>query len=319
MELQQLRTFVAIADAGGVTAAAGRLHLSQPAVSRQIQALEASIGVRLIERDGRRSVLTHAGADLLQRCRSILAEAESLKERGRALQSGETGLLRIGATPPMIEAVLSLFLAGYGHKCPGVEVHITEDGGTALAERLDRGELHLAYVPAGDSRFAGRLLYPIHVAAAMPTGSGREVGPQSSRGLEITSLIGRPLLVLRRGFGSRELFETACRAAGMSPSVLLESGSPGAVLALARAGYGVGILPSGMPAVGAGLTLRPLVHRRQPIGHWTMLAWSARRFLPPYARRFADELARFASQSYPGRSLVGDAPAIARPVAPDVE
>ena len=124
MDLPQLRAFIAIADAGGVTRAAERLNLSQPAVSRQIQTLEAELGLALFTREGRRMRLTSEGEDLLRRSRLILAEANALQERARALQSGETGILRIGTTPPMIEAVLSGFLRGYRTRHPGVDVHI---------------------------------------------------------------------------------------------------------------------------------------------------------------------------------------------------
>src|SRR5437773_1602272 len=103
MDLHQLRTFVAIAEAGGVARAAARLNLSQPAASRQIQVLEAELGVLLFDRIGRRVQLTSAGEDLLQRSRRLVAEAQSLRERARALAAGHTGVIKIGATPPMIE------------------------------------------------------------------------------------------------------------------------------------------------------------------------------------------------------------------------
>ena len=110
MNFGHLRTFVAIADAGGVHRAAARLHLSQPAVSRQIQTLETDLGVPLFDRIGRRVQLTSEGEDLLRRSRRLLAEAESLTERASALKKGETGILRIGATPQVIESILAIFL-----------------------------------------------------------------------------------------------------------------------------------------------------------------------------------------------------------------
>src|SRR5687768_16211322 len=110
MDLHQLRTFVAIAETGGVARAAARLNLSQPAASRQIQVLEADLGVQLFDRVGRRVKLTAAGEDLLRRSLRLLGEADALRERARALQSGQAGIVRIGATPPMVEVVLAGFL-----------------------------------------------------------------------------------------------------------------------------------------------------------------------------------------------------------------
>ncbi|MGE0769898.1 MAG: LysR family transcriptional regulator, partial [Hyphomicrobiaceae bacterium] len=95
--LTQLRTFVAIAEAESFVRARG-LYLSQPAASRQIQALEASLGVLLFDRLGRRIKLTPEGEDLLHRGRRLLQEAESFAERARALKGGQAGTLRVGGS-----------------------------------------------------------------------------------------------------------------------------------------------------------------------------------------------------------------------------
>src|SRR3954464_4940005 len=113
MKLLHLRAFAAIVDAGGLAKAATRLHVSQPALSRQIQALEADLGVSLFDRVGRRVQLTSQGGDLLLRSRRLLAEADSLGERARELKSGEAGILRVAATPQVIENLLAQFLIRY--------------------------------------------------------------------------------------------------------------------------------------------------------------------------------------------------------------
>ena len=86
MNFKHLRSFVTIADAGGFARAANRLNLSQPALSRQIRALEIDLSVRLFDRIGRRVQLTSEGEDLLRRSRRLLAEADSLGERARMLK-----------------------------------------------------------------------------------------------------------------------------------------------------------------------------------------------------------------------------------------
>ncbi len=311
MDLQRLRTFVAVADAGGVAKAAARLNLSQPAASRQVQMLEAELGVPLFDRIGRSVRLTTEGEDLLRRSRRLLAEAEELSERARALRAGNAGTVAIGATPPMIELVLAGFLAGYRRRHPEVDVRVVEDGGAGLVARLERGEVQVAYVPAGDDRFTGRLLYPVHVIAAIPEGHGLH----RRRTIEVTELSGEPLLLLRRGFGSREWFDLACRAADVRPTVLLESSAHNAVIGLAAAGYGIGILPSAVRLPG-GMRAVPVTNSRAPVGRWTMLAWDPRRFLAPYAEAFVDELVRHARRTYPGAALLRRAPALDRPQLP---
>lgn len=310
MDLQQLRTFAAIVDAGGVGHAAERLHLSQPAVSRQLLGLEAELGIALFDRIGARLRLTSHGEDLLRRCRHILAEADMLRERAQALRGGRAGLVRLGATPPMIESILVPFLAGHRRRHPDVDVRIVEDGGAALEQRLERGDVHIGYIPAGSERFTGRLLFPIHVIAVVV----RTSPLARSRTLEITDLASEPLLVLRRGFGSREWFDAACAGVDVRPNLLLESSSHNAVLGLVANGYGIGILPSAVAVPSRECRAIPLVSRGQPIGKWTMLAWDPRRYLPPYAETFVDELAAHARATYQGWGVVRRAPAIARPV-----
>ena len=312
MDLHQLRTFVAIADAGGVAKAASRLNLSQPAASRQIQVLEAELGVPLFDRIGRRLRLTSEGEDLLRRSRRLVADAASLRERARALKAGDAGMITIGATPPMIEVVLSGFLAGYQRRHPGVEIRVVEDGGAGLVARLERGEVHFAYVPAGDDRFSGRLLYPVHVIAVVPASHRLH----RRRSLEIAELANEPLLLLRHGFGSREWFDAACHAASLRPHVLLESSAHNAIIGLAAAGYGIGVLPSAVRLPDSSVRALPLVHRNVPIGRWTMLAWDPQRFLAPYMHVFLDELVAHAQRTYPGRGLLRRAPPLTRPKEP---
>src|ERR1700750_2898386 len=166
MNFRHVRAFVAIADSGGFARAAARLNLSQPALSRQIRALETELRTSLFDRIGRGVKLTSEGEDLLARCRRLLADGEALIERAHVLKAGETGILRCGATPHVIETVLAQFLTRYGRRHPGVEVHLLEDGGVRLNERLERGDVQIVLGAAGEP-FATRLLYPMHALAAL--------------------------------------------------------------------------------------------------------------------------------------------------------
>src|ERR1043165_633865 len=103
MDLRYLRTFVTIAEAGGITRAGARLDVSQPAASRQILALEAELGIKLFDRIGRRLRLTSGGEDLLLQSRRLLIEAELLEARVHTLKGGETGDRRLGATDVGVE------------------------------------------------------------------------------------------------------------------------------------------------------------------------------------------------------------------------
>jgi LysR family cyn operon transcriptional activator len=309
MELRHLRGFVAIVDAGGVAQAAMRLHVSQPALSRQILALEGDLGLRLFDRVGRRLRLTPPGEDLLLRSRQLLADAESLGERALALKAGETGVLRVGATPQVIETLLADFLGPYGRRHPGVDIHLIEDGGARLPARLERGHVQLALMPAGDARFEQRALAPVYVMAVMSPAH------RLSRHalLDIHDLADTPLLLLRSDFGSRVWFDAACQVAHVRTRVVLESGAPHTLIALARVGYGVAVVPSNAHVPRTGVRAVPLTLAGAPIGRWAAVSWDSRRFLASYAVAFVDELLAYVRRGYPGRELTRCAPPLPRP------
>ncbi len=312
MNLRRLRTFVAIADNGGFARAAARLNVTQSAASRQILALETELEVRLFDRIGRRVHLTLEGEDLLVRSRRLLSDAASLSERARALKGGQTGTLRVGATPHVIETLLSEFLIQYRRRYPGVDIHLVEDGGASLASRLERGEVQTAHIPAGDERFQGRLLYPMHVLILVP-----KVHRLARRAVvDLRDLSEEPLLLLGRGFGSHQWFEAACRVAQIRPRVLLESGAPHTLVSLVSAGYGLAIMPSNAHLPKAGIRAIPVVHRKEAIGRWSMVAWDPRRFLAPYADTFVEELVARVRRDFPGRAIVSRAPRLPRPKYP---
>jgi LysR family cyn operon transcriptional activator len=306
MDLRQLRTFVAVADAGGVRRAASRINLSQPATSRQLHALEAELGVRLFDRIGRRLHLTSEGEDLLDRSRRLLTDAAAIGDRATALKSGHTGVLRVGATPQLIESMLISFFMRYQRRYPGVEIQLTEDGGSRLPMRLDRGDVHLATIPEGDERFEARFLYPIYVLAVMPKDhrfSRRAV-------LDVTDLVGHRVLALTRAFASREWFHSACQTARITPKISFESAAPQTLIALAAAGHGIALVPQGVLIPHDRVQAVPLAYHGVPIGRWQTIAWRPERFLPPYAVQFVVELVAYSRNNYPNRALSRRAPAM---------
>lgn len=307
MNLRYLRTFVDIAEAGSIARAGARLNVSQPAASRQILALEAELGVRLFDRIGRRLRLTSEGEDLLRQSRRLLMEADLLNSRARALKGGHTGILRVGATPMVIENTLSVFLRRYQRRHPGVEVHFVEDGGLSLPSRLEHGDVHLALV-VPDDRFRHRLLYPVHNLAVL----SNKHRLSRRRALDVADLADEPLLLLHRRFGSREWFDAACSIAHIRPRVLLESAAPHTLVALTEMGYGVAVVPS-TALIPTGVRAVPLIQRQASIGRWLTIAWDPQRSLSAYAEQFVEELVAHCKRAYPGRYLSRRAPPLPQP------
>jgi DNA-binding transcriptional LysR family regulator len=134
--------------------------------------------------------------------------------------------------------------------------------------------------------------------------------------LEIGELVDTPLLLTRRDFASREWFDAACQVAHIRPRVLLESGAPSTLVALAQAAYGIAIVPSNVRIPRRGLRAVPLVQRGVPIGRWLNLAWDPRRFLAPYAEQFVEELVAYAQRASAKPGYTRRAPPLPRPKAP---
>jgi DNA-binding transcriptional LysR family regulator len=309
MELRHLRYFVAVADAGNVSRAAQRLHITQPALTRQIQDLEREFACRLFDRIGRRIVLTRDGEEILERTRRLLADAEALGERARALAGGEAGVLRIGATPQFIEAALPEVLTRYALPHPRIEVRLSEGGGGFLLRRVQQGELHLAVGLWRTGGLQSQPLFPARVLAVMQRGHLLA----GQKALMVTDLLGSPLLLLGREFQTRELFDEACQTAHFEPLVRLESRSPQSLVALAEAGHGIAIVPSAVKLDTYRVAIAGMLDGARPLGSWSRVVWDARRYLPTYARGFIGVLGDYAKTSYPGHKLSDLTRAVPRP------
>src|SRR5258707_6908992 len=118
MEVRRLRTFVAVVELGTVSEAALHLRISQSALSRQISDLEQELSVRLFDRVGRRLVLTAIGEELLGDCRIVLGQVRSLGERAQLLRREDSGVLKVAASPQLIESDVSTFLPRYPTRFP---------------------------------------------------------------------------------------------------------------------------------------------------------------------------------------------------------
>jgi DNA-binding transcriptional LysR family regulator len=214
--------------------------------------------------------------------------------------------LRIGATPQAIESLLIDFLASYRLRHPGVEIRLIEDGGVRLPDRLECGDVNLTIMPEGDERFRARLLYPVHVLAVLTP----DHRLRRRATLDVEELANDPLLLLSRGFASREWFYAACQVARVRPRVFLESAAPQTLIALTTAGYGIAVIPSSVRIPRGKVHAVPLVHRGVSIGRWNVTAWDPQRSLAPYAEQFVEELTVYTRRQYPNCDLMRRAPSL---------
>lgn len=292
-DLKQLRSFAVVAEEGNLSRAATRLHVSQPALSRRIRELEQGLDLELFEHVDRGLRLTGPGEVFLGRCRDLVAHADALEEHVGTLASGDVGVLRVGASPPILELLFPELLTRYRRTFPDVDVQLVENGGIDLLRQLERGEVHLAVssFPAGE-QFESRLLRAVPIVGALAP-SHRLSG---SDAVQLDELSGEPLLLLRRGFYTRDAFDGACRLAHVEPHVVVESAAPQTLLALAEADLGVAVIPSTVRLDPYSVSVRPIVRGRAPLQKRLSINWARERHLPRYAEAFVDELAAVAEE-----------------------
>jgi DNA-binding transcriptional LysR family regulator len=296
MELKHLRTFVTVAEARTVSKASLLLHISQPALSRQVSNLEQEFGLKLFERVGRRLVLTPVGEQLVEDCRQLLSQARALGERVGLLHRGNAGILKVAAPPQTIEGVLSSFLVRYAQRFPNVTVKLFEALGRDQTPMLERGEVHIGIRhDPGDGRFESLVLPPDELLAACS--SRMELGAHGR--IDIRRVASYPLLLLQAGYSIRRLFDAACRIADVEPNVVVESRSPQTLLALAEDGHGVAIIPSLLKTDRYDLRIVRVTHRRKPLQERYAIQWDRRRPIPPYANHFCAALADYMREVLP--------------------
>jgi DNA-binding transcriptional LysR family regulator len=182
--LEQLRGLVAVAEELHFGRAAARLRMTQPPLSRQIQKLEAAIGVRLLDRDNRRVALTPAGEAFLREARRVLAIAEAAPDLAQRVSSGTSGVVRVGFTAASTFGILGRLLDDLERELPEVRVElfemVTREQVAAIAgDDLDLG---LARPPFDPDLFDSRLLHREALLLAVPaghrlTGLGRPAVP----------------------------------------------------------------------------------------------------------------------------------------------
>ena len=301
-----MRYFTAVAEELSFSRASERLNISQSALSRQVQLFEAALGVRLLDRLGRTIALTPAGEELVQRCQTVLSDADAVARRAAELAGGSAGRLRIGATPQTLESVLAPFLPGFQTAFPAIEITLTENGSARLSEQLERGQLDLAIAGrATHSRLVGRELFPLGVLAVVPPESPHIGKPR----LEVSALAGEKLLLLRPHFMTRQLFDGACEAAGVQPAAIMESASPQCLLAMVASGFGTAIIPSTVLLAGLSDNAVPLTRGERQLGCAMSVLWDARRYMSPAAAAFIDALQAETRADFPGKALVaGEVP-----------
>lgn len=250
MELYQLRSFAAVADVGHLTRAAEQLHVSQPAVSAQIKALEDELGVALFDRVSSGMVLTPAGRRLLPEARKVMSAAQTLRSRARGLANAVVGRVRVGAVsdPEFIRVGGLLSHALDAHPLLEIEVH-HEVSGAAFA-KVREGALDASF-------YYGSLADTDVHAMPLADFAYRIVAPAAWRDAvavaDWTSIVAMPWIMTPPISTLSTLANDLFATRGSSPVRRVEADNEAIIRSLVTAGLGVALMREDLALDAAAL------------------------------------------------------------------
>lgn len=238
MDLKQLRYFAAIAEEGTISAAAKKLHISQPPLSHQLMQLETELGVQLVTRGARRSSLTDAGRILYKRARQLISLADAAEREVSDFGNGLQGTLHLGTVSSSGAALLGERLAAFRATYPGVLFDIREGNTFELLELLASEVIEVALVrtPFQSDPFECRYLSPEPMVAV---GRAEDMAALPEP-LSLRLLADRPLIIYRR---FEQLFTQCFEQIGLEPTFLCKNDDARTTLLWADAGLGVALVP----------------------------------------------------------------------------
>lgn len=261
MELRHLRYFLAVAEEGNFTRAAGKLGIGQPPLSQQIRDLETEVGAALFHRVPHGAELTAAGAAFLGEARAAVAAAEKAKLAAQRANRGETGRLSLGFTASSaFNPVVSTTIRRFRARWPEVRLALMEMNTLALMQKLEAGELDAAFMrPSLDDPAGIRLrrLPDEPMVIALPASHRLAL----HHSLPLAALAKEPFILFPRlvGLSLYDDVVLACRKAGFELTVAQEAPQISSVVNLVAADLGVSIVPASISQIKLeGVTYRPI-------------------------------------------------------------
>lgn len=240
MTPRQLKYFLRIAELGSFTKAAAVLHVAQPALSRQIQQLEADLGVQLFFRSDAGVVLTDGGQALSVRAAKLLEHFASVRDEVEALSKTVQGRLHVGMPPSLFHLVTVPMLLEFRRRHPSVLLNLAEGISSAVYELLLSGRLDIGIVLSTESMqgLSCRDLLQERLFLAAPIGTLQAAGC-----LALEDVAARPLVLTRRPNTMRIVLEQALSARGLKFTSVLDANSSRVQTEMAAAGVGCAVLP----------------------------------------------------------------------------
>ncbi len=239
MDFKQLRYFTAVVEAGNISGAARRLHISQPPLSAQLHQLEEELGCPLFERGPRKIKLTQPGRLFYERARTILSLCDAAEREVQDALEGVQGTLRLGAVSSVSSTALVPWLTDFHRTYPRTHLELFEGNTYEILERLHAGFIEIAIVRTPFAEI-GLCCLPLQKESLFAVGSAHFFPDAPPARISLSALCAHPLLLYRRW---EQVLQDRLRAQHQHMSVLCKCDDARTVLYLADQGLGVGVVP----------------------------------------------------------------------------
>lgn len=284
MNLRQLEYFVAVAEERKITAAAKRLHITQPPLSHEVAALERELGVRLFVRRPRGVDLTDAGRVLYSRATTILGLCSSTAREVSDVGLGREGTLSVGIISSSGGQVPNAQMLSLVDDYPKLSLDLREGNTYKVLEMLRRRVVELGVVrtPFADDGLTCHYADPEPMVAIIP--QNMECGGREGV-VSLAELSGRPLVIYRR---FEKLLRSLFEAQGLNEFVACVNDDARTTCVWSAKGFGVGLVPeSFLSLVNLGTATVKRVEEDALVTRMAVV-WPQDRELSPLARRFVD-------------------------------
>lgn len=241
MDIRDIQYFLAMVEEGNISAAAKRLHMAQPPLSRQLKQLEEQLGVTLFERGKRKIKLTAAGHLMRTRAEQIMELLNTTTKELHDFDIGLRGILSIGAVTASGATLLPNLIKKYRSKYPNVTFRIREGETSRITELLDRGIVDLGMVRTPfDTEIYQSITLPNEPLVVVYNPEHPTMLHIAAPTIDLVDLADKPLMIHRK---FEEQLTNCCRPLGFKPHILCESDDVMPLLTWADANIGIAVVP----------------------------------------------------------------------------
>ena len=288
MELRHLRYFIGVAEEENVSRAALKLHVSQPALSRQIRDLEDELGFFLLERSAKAVRLTEAGRTFLTEARAVLERTDEAVKAAREVATGERGELHVGYAPSLTARILPPALRAFQAELPNVRVRLHDFSTEEMLAGLREGKLQIAFVVRLTPAMLRGLRFEELTRDAMCLAVAPKHPLAGRRAVNLEEVAREPLITYSRKDypEAHEMLGAMFGAINRKPRIVEEHDSVSSLIAAVEAGTGVAVAPRSLSCT-AGLRLKLIPFSPAPAPLVIGAAWS-KAGLTPAAERFLE-------------------------------